>query len=107
VLFVISGIARLAALLRLGRIPHVALRPFTLATGALALRPSMGSMERPILPSAVTTSKKPHWMDRAAAETSPHREPAPRPNAPFSDQLPIRPHLFRVAPLGETDEVRA
>jgi len=76
-LFVVSGVARLTALLLLVRIPHVALRPFTLATGAMTLRPSMGSMERPILPSGNTSPSTPHWLDRATAPPTTTPEPAP------------------------------
>ncbi len=75
-LFLISGVARLAALLLLVRMPQMALRRMTLATGAMALRPSMGSMERPILPSGATSSGSPHWLDRATAPAPPPTEPA-------------------------------
>ncbi|NUQ64977.1 MAG: MFS transporter [Pirellulales bacterium] len=67
-LFVVSGVARLAALILLVRVPQAVVRPFTLATGAAALRPSMGSIERPILPSGKPLPSVPHWLDRAVAQ---------------------------------------
>ena len=78
-LFLISGVARLTSLLLLVRIPPMRLKPFTLATGAMALRPSMGSMERPVLPSGQPATPSPHWLDRATA-----------PPAPPADATPIR-----------------
>lgn len=70
-LFLISGVARLTSLLLLVRIPPVTLRPFTLATTAVAMRPSMGSMERPVLASGQPVPRPPHWLDRATTPTTP------------------------------------
>jgi MFS family permease len=59
VLFALSTAARLMPLLLLVKMPHLKLRTWFMATRSIAVRPSMGTIERPVLaslPAAVETS---------------------------------------------------
>lgn len=49
IVFLVSSIARGAALIVLARMPHVRVATVPIPTRSLALRPAMGSMDRPIL----------------------------------------------------------
>ena len=50
-LFVFSSLARAASLGFLIRVPEVKLRSWLMATRSLAVRPSVGTVQRPVLPS--------------------------------------------------------
>jgi hypothetical protein len=51
VIFAASSLLRLATVPFLRRVPTPALRPVPVATRTVAVRPSAGSLDRPILPS--------------------------------------------------------
>jgi MFS family permease len=51
VLFALSAMARMAPLLLLARMPRLTLKSWFIATRSIAIRPSMGTVERPVLAS--------------------------------------------------------
>jgi len=83
VLFMLSAVARFAPLLLLVRMPRLTVRSWKIATRSLTVRPSMGTIERPVLASLLNTetaSPGPHG--------SPLDDPRSRP-APVGHGTPI------------------
>jgi len=70
-IFVVSTIARVAALALLVRMPKVALASLSVATRPIALRPSIGTVDRPVLPSLSESEGAPHRQEHARQAASP------------------------------------
>ena len=65
-IFALSSLARATTLLRLRRLPRVALAPLPLGMRTVAVRPDTGSDDRPILPSLPEKPLGPGALDREA-----------------------------------------
>ncbi len=63
-IFALSSVARATTLLRLRRLPRVALAPLPLAMRTVAVRPDTASDDRPILPSLPEKAAGPGALDR-------------------------------------------
>ncbi|MFH1265598.1 MAG: MFS transporter [Planctomycetota bacterium] len=68
-IFAASTIARAAALLLLVRMPKITLGSLLIATRSIALRPSMGTMDRPVLPSLNENQETCHRREHAETST--------------------------------------